>query len=146
MREDLQDGKTCENAIAEPPATPALIGEVGWRAEQGRVVSQSEREFMDLVFPLTAGQGREVNGDFLQAEDVEVGKLARSAHDAGRVDFPVDTPTPLDVPADDDHLHGLLRSGSAETRANRRSQPALAGSAQSRCGSERQVKAQWHLD
>ena len=96
---------------------PALIGEVGCRAEQRRAVSQSEREFMDLVFPLAAGQGREVNGDFLQAEDVEVGKLARSAHDAGRVDFPVDPPTPLDVPADDDHLHGLLRSGSAETRA-----------------------------
>jgi hypothetical protein len=68
------------------------------------VARQQLAENGELVLARAAAQPRVIAGHFLDAQDVEVGEIARGLHDASRVDAAVAAARPLDVPGDE--LHG----------------------------------------
>ena len=86
-----------------------------------------------------AGQAGEMDCDFLQAQDVEVGERARSARDASRIHAAIDASAPLDVPSDQLHAANHARSRVARRFTD---YPAKA---QSEGAKNEPMVVQWHL-
>ena len=74
-------------------------------AADRRIAGQERREHRELVLAGASRKARmrEVVGDFLQAQHVEVGELLRLGDDPRRIDAAVDAPAPLHVPRDQYH-------------------------------------------
>ena len=86
------------NRRRRPPSAGMIDRNAADRGES----RQQRGERRELVFAGAAGKARmrEVVGDFLQAQHVEVGELLRRGDDPRRVDAAVHTPAPLHIPGD----------------------------------------------
>ena len=101
--EHLADGQPREDRVAEEATSAAAVVLVGRGAEEAAVPGERRTEPRHLVLAGTAGQVREADRDFLQAQHVEVGEVTGLADDALGVDAAVDAAAPLDVPGDQFH-------------------------------------------
>ena len=79
------------------------------------VAREQPRERLVLVLARASRKVGVVARDLLQAQHVEIGRLARDPGDARRVDPPVASAAPLDIPGDELHTY------------QRRERPASAG-------------------
>ena len=106
MPEHLADGKTREDHVPEVAPAASLGRNVDSDPGHRQVAGQPPREFVELILAATARKPRvrEIVGDFLQAQHVEIGERLGVLHDARRIDLTVDAAAPLDVPGDE--LHG----------------------------------------
>src|SRR6185369_7761842 len=89
--------------VAEAAATTVRRRGVDGDAFDRGEARQRRRDQRELVFAPAALERREVGGDLLEAEDVEVGERARVVDDALRVDAAVAAAAPLNVPGDELH-------------------------------------------
>ena len=86
--------------VAEAPSPAVFCRLIDRHARHGGVTGQQRGEQGELIFARAAaeiGIG-EVVGDFLNAQNIEIGEPLRFGHDACRIDAQVDAAAPLNVP------------------------------------------------
>ena len=108
------------DGVAEPAPASLRRGVIRPDAVEDLEPGQQRREERELVAVVVAGERRvrEVVGEFLDAQQVEVGERLRVRDDSRGIDAAIQPAEPLHVPGDE-RDHAAATAGTSVRRASR---------------------------